>query len=153
MARAALSVVFSQGRDDELAALRARVAELERSREELCWLDRVQQVKDVCEHITNHESILDHVYELLAWPIQQQRWGLREEVVSMDGIEYVSGCLIFNRYEHDSADELEFTVMEVLADAVMSNPPQSINRYMRDVEAELSLPPGSLVRLPADEDL
>ena len=77
----------------------------------------------------------------------------REEVVSMDGIEYVSGCLIFNRYEHDSADALEFTVMEVLADAVMSNPPQSINRYMRDVEAELSLPPGSLVRLPADEDL
>ena len=153
MARAALSVVFSQGRDDELAALRARVAELERSREELCWLDRVQQVKDVCEHITNHESILDHVYELLAWPIVQQRWGLREEVVSMDGIEYVSGCLIFNRYEHDSADALEFTVMEVLADAVMSNPPQSINRYMRDVEAELSLPPGSLVRLPADEDL
>ena len=48
MARAALSVVFSQGRDDELAALRARVAELERSREDLCWLDRVQQVKDVC---------------------------------------------------------------------------------------------------------
>ena len=153
MARAALSVVFSQGRDDELAALRARVAELERSREELCWLDRVQQVKDVCEHITNHESILDHVYELLAWPIQQQRWGLREEVVSMDGIEYVSGCLIFNRYEHDSADKLEFTVMDVFADAVMSNPPQSIDRYMRDVEAELSLPPGSLVRLPADEDL
>ena len=153
MARAALSVVFSQGRDDELAALRARVAELERSREELCWLDRVQQVKDVCEHVTNHESILDHVYELLAWPIQQQRWGLREEVVSMDGIEYVSGCLIFNRYEHDDSDALEFTVMEVLADAVMSNPPQSINRYMRDVEAELSLPPGSLVRLPADEDL
>ena len=152
MARAALSVVFSQGRDDELAALRARVAELERSREELCWLDRVQQVKDVCEHITNHESILDHVYELLAWPIVQQRWGLREEVVSMDEIEYESGCLIFNRYEHDSY-ALEFTVMEVLADAVMNNPPQSINRYMRDVEAELSLPPGSLVRLPADEDL
>ena len=154
MARAALSVVFSQGRDDELAALRARVAELEHSREELCWLDRVQQVKDVCEHIANHESILDHVYELLAWPIQQQRWGLHEEVVSMDGIGYESGCLIFDRYEHGSAGEdLEFTVMEVLADAVMNKSPQSINRYMRDVEAELSLPPGSLVRLRADEDL
>ena len=153
MARAALSVVFSQGRDDELAALRARVAELERSREEVCWLDRVQQVKDVCEHFTNHESILDHVYELLAWPIQQQRWGMREEVVSMDGIEYESGCLICNRYEHDSGDDLERTVMEVLADAVMNKSPQSMKRYMRDVEAELSLPPGSLVRLPADEDL
>ena len=152
MARAALSVVFSQGRDDELAALRARVAELERSREELCWLDRVQQVKDVCEHITSRESILDHVYGLLAWPVQQQRWGIREEVVSMDGIGYESGCLIFNRYEHDSADKLEFTVMEVLADAVMNDSPQSIERYMRDVEAELSLPPGSLVRLPADAD-
>ena len=31
MARAALSVVYAHGRDDELAALRARVAELEGS--------------------------------------------------------------------------------------------------------------------------
>ena len=36
MARAALSVVYSHGRDDEMSALRARVAELERSREDLC---------------------------------------------------------------------------------------------------------------------
>ena len=152
MARAALSVVFSQGRDDELAALRARVAELERSREDLCWQDRVQQVKHVCEHITNRESILDHVYELLAWPIEQQRWGIREDVVAMDGIGYESGRLSFNRYEDDFGYDLERTVMEVLADAVMNGSLQSVKRYMRDVEAELSLPPGSLARLPADAD-
>ena len=152
MARAALSVVFSQGRDDELAALRARVAELERSREDLCWQDRVQRVKDVCEHITNRESILDHVYELLAWPIQQQHWGIREDVVAMDGIGYESGRLNFNRDEHDFGYALERTVMEVLAGAAMDESTQSIERYMRDVEAELSLPPGSLLRLPADAD-
>ena len=150
MARAALSVVFSQGRDDELAALRARVAELERSREDLCWLDRVQQVKDVCEHITNHESILDHVYELLVWPIEQQRWGIREYVVAMDDIGYDPGRLSFNRDEHDFGYDLERTVIELLAESVHAV--QSIEHYMRAVEYELSLPGGSLVRLPADAD-
>ena len=152
MARAALPVVVSQDRDDELAALHARVAELERSREDLCWQDRAQQVEHVCEHIANRESILDHVYELLAWPMQQQRWGIREDVVAMDGIGYESGRLSFNRYEHDFGYDLERTVMEVLADAVMNESLQSVKRYMRDVEAELSLPPGSLERLPADAD-
>ena len=70
----------------------------------------------------------------------------------MDGIGYEAGCLIFNGYAYNS-QVIELTVMDVLADAVMNNPPQSIDRYMRDVEADLSLPPGSLVRLPADEDL
>ena len=44
MARAALSIVFSQGRDDELTGLRARVAELERSLEYICWFDRMRHV-------------------------------------------------------------------------------------------------------------
>ena len=56
MARAALSVVFSHGRDDEIAALRARVAHLERNREDLCWLDRVQQVEHVCDMSTSCSS-------------------------------------------------------------------------------------------------
>ena len=146
MTHAALSVVFAR---DDAAALRARVAHLERSREDLCWLDRVQQVAHVCEYLTSRESILDHVYELLVWPIEQQRWGLREYVVA-DGLGYDPGRLSFNRDEHDFGYDLERTVMELLAESVHAV--QSIEHYMRAVEYELGLPHGSLVRLPADAE-
>ena len=56
MERAALSVVFSQGRDDELSVLRARVADLERSIESICWLDRMRQAVCECEDSSNYAS-------------------------------------------------------------------------------------------------
>ena len=148
MARAALSVVFFR---DDAAALRARVAHLERNREDLCWLDRVQQVERVCEHLTSPASILDHVYELLVWPIEQQRWGLREYVVA-DGLGYDPGRLSFNRDEHDVGYDLEHTVMVLLADAVQNDELETIEYYMREAEEDLGLPRGSLVRLPADAE-
>ena len=151
MARAALSVVYSQGRDDELAALRARVAELERSREDLCWFDRLQQVKFECDYVTSYECVMDHVYDLLVWPIEQQRWGLREYVVA-DGVGYAPGRLSFNRDEHDVGYDLEHTVMVLLADAVQNDGLESIEYYMREAEEDLGLPRGSLVRLPADAE-
>ena len=151
MARAALSVVYSQGRDDELAALRARVAELERFREDLCWLDRLQQCKFECDYATSYESILDMVYDLLAWPIEKQRWGLREYVFA-DGLVYAPGRLSFNRDEHDVGYDLERTVMVLLADAVQNDGLESIEYYMREAEEDLGLPRGSLVRLPADAE-
>ena len=143
MTHAALSVVFAR---DDAATLRARVAHLERSREDLCWL---QQGEHVCEYVTSRESILDHVYELLVWPIEQQRWGLREYVVA-DGLGYDPGRLSFNRDEHDFGYDLERTIMELLAESVLAV--QSIERYMRAVEYELGLPHGSLVRLSADAE-
>ena len=146
MTHAALSVVFAR---DDAATLRARVAHLERSREDLCWLDRVQQVEHVCEYLTSRESILDYVYELLVWPIEQQRWGLREYVIA-DGLGYDPGRLSFNRDEHDFGYDLERTIMELLAESVLAV--QSIEHYMRAVEYELGLPHGSLVRLPADAE-
>ena len=115
----------------------------------LCWLGRVQQVEHVCKYLTSRESILDHVYELLVWPIEQQRWGLREYVVA-DGLGYDPGRLSFNRDEHDFGYDLERTIMELLAESVLAV--QSIEHYMRAVEYELSLPHGSLVRLPADAE-
>ena len=46
MARAALSVVFSQERDEEIAALRARMVEMQRRHEEdlfdVRWLERLE---------------------------------------------------------------------------------------------------------------
>ena len=151
MARAALSVVFSQGRDDELAALRARVAELERSREDLCWFDRLQQVKFECDHVTSYDCVMDHVYDLLVWPIEQQRWGLREYVFA-DGVGYAPGRLSFNRDEHDFGYDLERTVIVLLADAVQNDELESIEYYMREAEEDLGLPRGSLVRLSADAE-
>ena len=151
MARAALSVVYSHGRDDEMSALRARVAELERSRDELCWFDRLQQVKFECDHVTSYECVLDHVYDLLIWPIEQQRWGLREYVFA-DGLGYDPGRLSFNRDEHDFGYDLEHTVMVLLADAVQNDGLESIECYMREAEEDLCLPRGSLARLPADAE-
>ena len=151
MARAALSVVYSQGRDDEMSALRARVAELERSREELCWFDRLQQVKFECDHVTSYECVLDYVYDLLVWPIEQQRWGLREYVFA-DGVGYAPGRLSFNRDEHDVGYDLERTVTVLLADAIQNDELEHIEYYMREAEEDLGLPRGSLVRLSADAE-
>ena len=151
MARAALSVVYSHGRDDEMSALHARVAELERSREDLCWFDRLQQVKFECDHVTSYDCVMDHVYDLLVWPIEQQRWGLREYVFA-DGVGYAPGRLSFNRDEHDFGYDLERTVIVLLTDAVQNDELESIEYYMREAEEDLGLPRGSLVRLPADAE-
>ena len=141
MARAALSIVFSQGRDDELAALRARVAELERSLEHICWFDRMRQAVSECEGSNNYEFVLNKVCELFTWPIEQQRWGVRE------GLAVAPGLLNF----HDG-DALERTVMTLLVAAVVNDEVRPIEYYMRQVEQELSFPRGSLVRLPADAE-
>ena len=48
MARAALSVVFSQGRDEEIAALRARMVEMQRQHEnellQVRWQERLEHI-------------------------------------------------------------------------------------------------------------
>ena len=143
MARAALSIVFSQGRDDELAGLRARVAELERSLEYICWFDRMRQAVSECEGSNNYEFVLDKVRELFTWPIEQQHWGVREGVAGV-----APGLLNF----HDG-DALERTVMTLLVAAVVNEEEvRPVEYYMRQVEEGLSLPRGSLVRLPADAE-
>ena len=141
MARAALSIVFSQGRDDELAGLRARVAELERSLEYICWFDRMRQAVSECEGSNNYEFVLDKVRELFTWPIEQQHWGVRE------GAGVAPGLLNF----HDG-DALERTVMALIVIAVENDEMRPVEYFMRQVEESLSLPRGSLVRLPADAE-
>ena len=143
MARAALSIVFSQGRDDELAALHARVAELERSLEYICWFDRMRQAVSECEGSNNDEFMLNKVCELFTWPIEQQRWGVREGVAAAP-----PGLLNFHR-----GYAVERTVMTLLVAAVVNEEEvRPVEYYMRQVEEELSLPRGSLVRLPADAE-
>ena len=135
MARAALSVVYAHERDDELAALHARVAELERSIEYICWFDRMRQAVCECEGSNNYEFMLNKVCELLTWPIEQQRWGVREGVAP--GL-VAPGLLNFHR-EY----ALERTVMELLVDAVRTNDLRPVEYSMRPAEDALSLPRGS----------
>ena len=142
MARAALSIVFSQGRDDELAALHARVAELERSLEYICWFDRMRQAVSECEGSNNYEFMLNKVCELFTWPIEQQRWGVREGVAGV-----APGLMNFHR-----GYALERTVMALIVIAVENDEVRPVEYCMRQVEESLSLPRGSLVRLPADAE-
>ena len=164
MERAAPSVVFSQGRDDELAALRARVAELERSREDLCWWDRVRQVEEFCQYTNDHEYALDRIFDLLTWPIEEQRWGIREGVVTVDvgdsddeagevpaGVALQPRRLRFSRRGGDR-HHFERNLMDSLACALRFHAIQTIEWHSRRVESVLRLPRGSCVRLPADAE-
>ena len=143
MARAALSVVFAHERDEEVPALPARVAQLERSMEDICWLERLRQCQCQCE-LQTRAFVLTKVSEFLIWTIEQQRWGLRERVVSPCG-EEAPGLLNFD-YEY----ELENILVSLLADAVQDDDDaHPIEYFMHELEDDLSLPRGSFARLPA----
>jgi hypothetical protein len=143
MARPALSVVYAHERDDEVAALRARVAQLERSMEDICWFDRLRQCQQECE-LQTRAFVLTKVSEFLIWTIEQQRWGVRERVVSPLG-EVAPGLLNFD-YEY----ELENALVSLLADAVQDDDDlRPIEYFMHELEDDLSLPRGSFARLPA----
>ena len=143
MARAALSVVYAHERDEGVAALRARVAQLERSIGDICWFDRMRQCQQECEDTDDYDFILGKVSELLVWPIQQQRWGLREGVSSIYQQEEPGLLNLHSGYD------LEYTVLELLADAVRDDDLHPIEYYMREAEEELGIPEGVLARLPA----
>ena len=147
MARAALSVVYAHERDEEVAALRARVARLERSIEDICWFDRMRHCQHECEDCNNYDYIFDKVSELLVWPIEQQCWGVRKSVFSAYQ-EEAPGLLNFH-----SAYDVEHTLLVMLAYAMQDAELRPIEYYMREVEYDLVLPRGSLARLPADSEL
>ena len=146
MARAALSVVYSQGRDDELAALRARIAEMQRQQEDLLWMDRLNQVIVDRNRWAFYGSVLDKVYEILVYPIEQERWGVRPGV-TVAGIPQQPGLFLFDRYEPHML-HIEFTLIEDLVVAVHREERLTLSTFMSRVEARLALPSGSLVRLP-----
>ena len=147
MARAALAVVYARDRDEEVAALRQRVLELERSRDELIWMDRLEQAIADCDGSNNLEYILEKVYDLLVYPIEQQRWGMRPGVTA-GGIPQEYGLFLFSRHEH-GVRRVEYTLMQELLVAVEDGTRLPLSAVMRRVEARVALPSDSLVRLPA----
>ena len=124
----------------------------------------MRQVEDLGQHTNDDEYALDLVFDLLIWPIHQQRWGMREGVVAVDvddsddegggvpaGLALQPGRL---RFKRRGGDRLHFErgLMDSLACALRFHAIQTIEWHIRRVETTLRLPPGSSVRLSADAE-
>ena len=143
MARAALSIVFSQGRDDELAGLRARRVEMQRRHEEdlfdVRWLERLEFARVMYGNERNDET--DDTDETMVMRylvplIEQARWGIAPGADN-------SGQFNFQR-----PGMVEWTIITYLCAAVSRDDPTRISEIMAGVEQAHGLPPGSIIRLP-----
>ena len=143
MARAALSVVFSQGRDDELAALRARMVEMQQRHEEdlfdVRWLERLELARVMYRNERNDDTddadetmVLRYLVPL----IEQARWGIAPGADS-------SGQFNFQR-----VGGVESILMTQLGIAVYWRRPVRISEIVAVTEGMAGLPPGSIIRLP-----
>ena len=142
MARAALAVVFSQERDEEIAALRARRVEMQRRREEelfdVRWLERLELARVMYRNERNDDT--DDADETMVMRylvplIEQARWGI---TLGADSL----GQFNFQR------PGVESTLITYLCVAVTRDDPTRISEIMADVERAHRLPPGSIIRLP-----
>ena len=144
MARAALSVVFSQERDEEIAALRARMVEMQRQHEndllQVRWQERL-------EHIAGRNLYYEEIEELImryCVPlIEQAGWGLAAPVVAL------WSCRVDRVF---SAGRLNFQTRGMVEEHIIMELVRRIGRVdmqplMTLVEPQVGLPAGSLVRL------
>ena len=147
MARAALAVVFSQERDEEIAALRARMVEMQRRHEiellEVRWQERLEFARAVYRSQRDDDTGDDTddgderiVMRCLVPLIEQSRWGI---VPSADS----SGQFNFQR-----PGRVETILVTVLCIVVSWRGPMSISQIMANTEGAAGLPPGSIIRLP-----
>ena len=144
MARAALSVVFSQERDEEIAALRARMVEMQRRHEEdlfdVRWLERLELARVMYRNERSDDTDDDDADETMVMRylvplIEQARWGIAPGVDN-------SGQFNFQRRG------VESTIITDLCVAVTLDDPTRISEIMAGVERAHGLPPGSIIRLP-----
>ena len=144
MARAALSVVFSQGRDEEIAALRARMVEMQRLHEDYVfdvrWQERLEfaramyrNQRDASDTDDGGEAI---VMRYLVPLIEQARWGI------------VPGTDSSGQFNFQRPGRVESILMMQLCTAVYWRCPMSISQIMANTEGAAGLPPGSIIRLP-----
>ena len=147
MARAALSVVFSQERDEEIAALRARMVEMQRQHEnellQVRWQERL-------EHIAGRNLYYEEIEELtmryFVPLIEQAGWGLAAPVVAL------WSCRVDRVF---SAGRLNFQFRGGVEEAIITELVERLRigrvdmqPLMTLVEPQVGLPAGSLVRLP-----
>ena len=143
MERAALSVVFSQERDEEIAALRARMVEMQRRHEEelfeVRWRERLElammmyrnEVDDETED-TDETVVMQYLVPL----IEQARWGI------------APGSATSGQFNFQRPGRVESTIIMNLCVAVSRDDPTRISEIMAGVEQAHGLPPGSIIRLP-----
>ena len=140
MARAALSVVFSQERDEEIAALRARMVEMQRRHEEelfdVRWQERLELARVMYRNELNDDTDDDDAGETMVMRylvplIEQARWGIAPD-----------------RQFNFQRLGVESKIITYLCLALYRCYPIRINDIMADTERTARLPPGSIIRLP-----
>ena len=147
MARAALAVVFSQERDEEIAALRARMVEMQRQYEndllQVRWQERL-------EHIAGRNLYYEEIEELtmryFVPLIEQAGWGLAAPVVALWScrVDRVFSAGRLNFQFRGGVEEV--IIMELVERLRIGR--VDMQPLMTLVEPQVGLPAGSLVRLP-----
>ena len=147
MARAALSVVFSQERDEEIAALRARMVEMQRQHEnellQVRWQERL-------EHIAGRNLYYEEIEELtmryFVPLIEQAGWGLAAPVVALWSCR-VDRVFSAGRLNFQFRGGVEEVIITELVERLRIGR-VDMQPLMTLVEPQVGLPAGSLVRLP-----
>ena len=143
MARAALAVVFSQERDEEIAALRARIVEMQRRHEEelveVRWLGRLEPVMLMYRNEIDDESEdTDEtvVMQYLVPLIEQARWGI------------APGSATSGQFNFQRPGRVDSILITYLCIALYRRYPTRISDIMANTERDARLPPGTIIRLP-----
>ena len=147
MERAALSVVFSQERDEEIAALRARMVEMQRQHEnellQVRWQERL-------EHIAGRNLYYEEIEELtmryFVPLIEQAGWGLAAPVVALWSCR-VDRVFSAGRLNFQFRGGVEEVIITELVERLRIGR-VDMQPLMTLVEPQVGLPAGSLVRLP-----
>ena len=141
MARA-LAVLFSQERDEEIAALRARMVEMQRRHEEelfdVRWRERLELARVMYRNDVNDTDDGDEtiVMRYLVPLIEQARWGI------------VPGTDSSGQFNFQRPGRVESILMMELCIAVSWRRPMSISQIMANTEGMARLPPESIICLP-----
>ena len=145
MARAALAVVFSQERDEEIAALRARMVEMQRRHEEelfdVRWRERLELARVMYRNEVDDDDADDDagetvVMQYLVPLIEQARWGT------------APGAATSGQFNFQRLGRVESILITYLCIALCRRYPIRISEIMADTERYARLPPGSIIRLP-----
>ena len=145
MARAALAVVFSQERDEEIAALRARMVEMQRRHEEdlfdVRWLERLELARVMYRNERNDDTDDDDADEtmVMRYPVplsEQAHWGI------------APGADSSGQFNFQGRGRVDSTIITYLCIALYRHYPVRISEIMADTERTARLPPGSIIRLP-----
>ena len=128
MARAALSVVFDQGRDAEITALRARIAELTAERSATRWAALCRAGMRLCAGLDLFHCEIA-VRCLVADFINEEGWCVAEGVTGR--FNPAPGRLNFNVNSHGMPLHIESLLVNRLAGDLMGGVWHPLQHYLR----------------------